>query len=36
MSKESRQQKIKWLEHTLWVLGTWTALGLALLVPLLD
>ena len=32
MSKESRRQKIKWLEHVLWVLGTWTALGLALVI----
>ena len=32
MSKESRQRKIKWLEHVLWVLGTWIALGLALVV----
>ena len=30
MSKESRRQKIRWLEHVLWVLGTWTALGVAL------
>ncbi len=30
MSKESRRQKIRWLEHLLWVLGTWTALGIAL------
>ncbi len=32
MSKESRRRKIKWLEHVLWVLGTWTALGVALVV----
>ena len=32
MSKESRRNKIKWLEHVLWVLGTWTALGLALVI----
>ena len=32
MSKESRRQKIRWLEHVLWVLGTWTALGVAMAV----
>src|SRR3974377_1785698 len=30
MSKESRRQKIRWLEHLLGVLGTWTVLGIAL------
>jgi len=32
MSKETRRQKIRWLEHVLWVLGTWTVLGVALAV----
>jgi translocation and assembly module TamB len=32
VSKESRRKKIKWLEHVLWVLGTWTALAIALAV----
>jgi len=32
MSKESRWRKILWLEHVLWVLGTWTLLGIALVV----
>jgi translocation and assembly module TamB len=32
MSEESRRRKIKWLEHTLWVLGTWTVLAIALAV----
>src|SRR5579863_7993272 len=32
MTKESRRKKILWLEHLLWVLGTWTLLGLALVV----
>ena len=32
MTKESRRQKIRWLEHVLWVLGTWTVLGLALVI----
>ena len=32
MSKESRQRKVKWLEHVLWVLGTWSLLALALVV----
>ena len=30
MTKESRRKKILWLEHVLWVLGTWTLLGIAL------
>jgi translocation and assembly module TamB len=30
VTKESREQKIKWLEHVLWVLGTWTVLAIAL------
>jgi translocation and assembly module TamB len=30
MTKESRWRKILWVEHLLWVLGTWTLLGLAL------
>jgi len=30
MTKESRWRKILWLEHVLWVLGTWTLLGIAL------
>jgi translocation and assembly module TamB len=30
MTKESRWRKILWLEHLLWVLGTWTLLGIAL------
>ena len=29
MTKESRRRKILWVEHTLWVLGTWTVLGVA-------
>jgi uncharacterized protein involved in outer membrane biogenesis len=32
VSKESRRRKIKWLEHVLWVLGTWTVLAIALAV----
>jgi len=32
VSKESRRQKIRWLEHLLWVLGTWSILALALAV----
>jgi len=32
MTKESRWRKILWLEHLLWVLGTWTLLLLALAV----
>jgi translocation and assembly module TamB len=32
VTKESRRQKIRWLEHVLWVLGTWTVLGLALVI----
>ncbi len=32
MSKETRRQKILWVEHLLWVLGVWTALGVALAV----
>ena len=30
MTKESRWRKILWVEHALWVLGTWTLLGIAL------
>ena len=30
MIKESSKQKIQWLEHLLWVLGTWTVLLVAL------
>lgn len=30
MTKESRHQKILWLEHLLWVLGLWAALAVAL------
>ena len=30
MTKESRLRKILWLEHVLWVLGTWTLLAIAL------
>ncbi|MGB2636715.1 MAG: translocation/assembly module TamB domain-containing protein, partial [Candidatus Acidiferrum sp.] len=30
MNKESRWRKILWVEHLLWVLGTWTALLIAL------
>ncbi len=30
MTKESRWRKILWLEHVLWVLGTWTLLLIAL------
>jgi translocation and assembly module TamB len=32
MTKESRWRKILWLEHVLWVLGTWTLLAIALAV----
>jgi len=32
VSKESRRQKIRWVEHLLWVAGTWAALALALAV----
>src|SRR6516165_9025586 len=32
MTKESRWRKILWLEHLLWVLGTWTLMALALVV----
>src|SRR5277367_6539677 len=32
MSKETRRKKIKWLEHLVWMLGSWTALGVALAV----
>ncbi|HTA60798.1 MAG TPA: hypothetical protein VK805_21775, partial [Candidatus Baltobacteraceae bacterium] len=32
MTKESRRKKILWLEHLFWVLGTWTLLGVALVV----
>ena len=30
MTTESRWRKIRWLEHLLWVLGTWTLLAIAL------
>jgi translocation and assembly module TamB len=30
MSKETRRKKILWVEHLLWVLGTWTLLAVAL------
>ena len=30
MTKESRRRRILWLEHLLWVLGTWTVLLVAL------
>src|SRR6516165_7193554 len=32
MTKESRWQRILWLEHLFWVLGTWTLLAMALTV----
>jgi len=32
MTKESRWRKILWVEHVLWVLGTWTLLAIALAV----
>jgi translocation and assembly module TamB len=32
MTKESRWRKILWVEHLLWVLGTWSALVIALAV----
>src|SRR6516225_3185224 len=32
MTKESRWRKVLWLEHLLWVLGTWTLLAIALVV----
>jgi len=32
MTKKSRWRKILWLEHVLWVLGTWTLLGIALVI----
>jgi translocation and assembly module TamB len=32
MTKESRRNKILWLEHLFWVLGTWTLLGVALVI----
>jgi translocation and assembly module TamB len=32
MTKESRWRKILWLEHLIWVLGTWTVLLIALAV----
>ena len=32
MTKESRWRKILWLEHLIWVLGTWTLLLIALFV----
>ena len=32
MSKQSRLRKIRWLEHALWVLGTWSLLAVALVV----
>src|SRR5208283_4895986 len=30
MTKESRWRRVLWLEHVLWVLGTWTLLAIAL------
>jgi translocation and assembly module TamB len=30
MTKESRWRKVLWLEHALWLLGTWTLLAIAL------
>jgi len=30
MTKETRRRKIQWVEHLLWVLGTWTLLFVAL------
>jgi translocation and assembly module TamB len=30
MTKESRRQKIRWLEHVIWVLSLWLALAVAL------
>ena len=30
MTKETRWRKILWVEHLLWVLGTWTLLFIAL------
>jgi translocation and assembly module TamB len=30
MSQESRRRKIKWLEHALWMLGSWTTLAVVL------
>jgi len=32
MTKESRWRKVLWLEHLLWVLGTWTLLAIALVI----
>jgi translocation and assembly module TamB len=32
MTKESRRQKIRWLEHVIWVVSIWFALGIALAV----
>src|ERR1700739_240182 len=32
MTKESRWRRILWVEHLLWVLGTWTVLLIALAV----
>ena len=32
MTKESRWRKILWVEHLIWVLGTWTVLLMALAV----
>src|SRR5580704_11992671 len=32
MTKESRRQKIRWLEHVIWVVSVWIALGIALAV----
>src|SRR5271169_1984948 len=32
MTKESRRQKIRWLEHVVWVVSLWLALGIALAV----
>ena len=30
MTRESRWRKILWLEHTLWLLGVWTLIGVAI------
>ena len=32
MSEETRRAKIRWLEHLLWVLGTWIVLAFALVI----
>ena len=32
MTRESRWRKVLWLEHLLWVLGTWTLLAMALVI----